>query len=345
MAKENVLDPEINLIKSDEFYLFYEMMVQSLKTDDVKEGMNKSLSMLRAYLRSGNVAIFRKNAEGKYVFKMSDSEMKDVVATLGCIVNKTKPLTERQGIFNLNLNFSERLNNIMLIHIGISDNNSNTPNECILAVLNTRKKELEPQFWDRTKDTMQIILKRAASYERNKSAITQDLLTGLDNRNSYEMRVQSLNECDSDLIVAVFDLFRLKFINDNFTHIKGDAYIKETANILSKYWPKQTVVTNADGTESYVDTGHCVYRVGGDEFVLLTNKEELPLTTVKSGLASDEACMIDLGVDEELTLGINYGVVKHNPGDFYKNTFIRADEKMQQDKALMYKKYNLDRRR
>ena len=55
--------------------------------------------------------------------------------------------------------------------------------------------------------------------------------------------------------------------------------------------------------------------------------------------------MIDLGVGEELPLGINYGVVQHIPGDYYKQTFVRADEEMQKEKSLMYKKYKIDRRR
>lgn len=343
MATENVLTPEINLIKNDEFYLFYEMMMQSLKTDDVKEGINKSLHMLRQYLKSGNIALFRKNEDGIYTFKLSDCGMPELVSPVGCIVNKTHPITEQKEIFNLQLNLSERLKNMMLIHIGIANNKNE--DECIMVVINNDKeKELEPHFWERVKDTMQIILKRAASYERNTAAISSDLLTGLDNRNSYEMRLQELNEADDNLIFAIFDLFRLKYVNDNYTHNTGDVYIKETAKILNKYWPKQKTKTNDDGTESIIKTGHCVYRIGGDEFVLLTNVENLHLAKIKAELAKNETDMINLNIGKEIPLGINYGVVKHNPGDSIKQTFARADELMQTDKGLMYKKYNIDRR-
>jgi diguanylate cyclase (GGDEF)-like protein len=342
MAKENVLAPEIGLIKSDEFYLFYEMMVQSLKTDDVKEGINKSLFMLRSYLKSGNIALFRKNEDGFYVFKLSDSQMNEMVQPLGCIINKINPIVKEKGVFNLDLNLSERLKNLMLLHIGIDNNHD----ECILAIVNNDKeKELEPQFWERAKDTLQIIFKRAASYERNTKAITHDLMTGLENRNSYEMRLQQINEADDSIVLAIFDLFRLKYVNDNYTHDVGDVYIKETAKILNKYWPKQKVKTNDDGTETYTDTGHCVYRIGGDEFVLLTTVENPQLATIKSLLAKEETSLIDLNVDEKIPLGINCGLAKHNPGDPIKETFKRADEMMQEDKSIMYKKYRLDRRR
>ena len=337
---DQIMAPEISLIKNDEFYLFYEMMMQSLKTNDVKEGINKSLYMLRTYLKSGNIAIFRKNKDGIYTFGLSDSKMNDLVTHIGCIINKTKPLTEQKSILDLDLNLSDRLKNMKLLHISIDNSD-----DCIMAIINTdQEKELEPQFWNRVKDTIQIILKRAASYERNVRAVTTDLLTGLDNRNSYEMRKQAINEADENLVVGIFDLFRLKYINDNYTHAKGDNYIIQAGNILNKYWPKQKTKINEDGTEEFIDTGHCVYRVGGDEFVLLTTVEKEQLANIKAGLASDEASLIDLGLGTYTPIGINYGVVKHNPGDNFKQTLMRADEIMQEDKTKTYKKLNLDRR-
>ena len=344
MCKESVMDPEINLLKNDKFYLFYEMMIQSLKTDNVIEGLNKSLNLLRTYLKSGNIALFRKTEKNIYVFKNSDSQMDEFVQSIGCIINKTRPLTENKEIFNFELNLSERLQNMMLIHIDI--NNNNNKDECIVAIINNDKeKELEPQFWERVKDTMQIILKRAVSYERNVKAVTTDLLTGLDNRNSYEMRLQSINEADDNLVFGLFDLFRLKYINDNYTHNKGDLYIKSVGEILNKYWPKQKVLIQDDGSEKIDITGHCVYRIGGDEFVLLTNVEPLHLAQIKAELVSNEVNMINLNIGDNIPIGINFGLVKHNPGDNIKATFTRADEIMQEDKLEMYKKLNIDRRR
>ena len=55
MATERISNPEINRIRKDEVYLFYEMMMQSLKTDDVKTGINKSLYLLRMYLQSQQI--------------------------------------------------------------------------------------------------------------------------------------------------------------------------------------------------------------------------------------------------------------------------------------------------
>jgi len=340
MEKENIFDPELSLIRENEYYLFYEMMMQALKTDNVKEGVNKSLYLLREYLQSDDIVLYRKNDVGAYIYQISDSPSLNSIKTIGCIVNKTKTLTEAKKIFELEFNITEEIKNMMLIHVKLSQV------EGILAINNYNKtKEIEPHFWKRLEETMHIILKRAAIYERNTQAINTDLLTGLDNRNAYEMRIRSLNEMDAHLVFGVFDLFRLKYINDNYNHNIGDTYIKEAAKILSKYWPKNNVTINDNGMETYTSTGHSIYRVGGDEFILLTSAEDINLTMVKANLAAEEVSMIKLPIGDHLPLGLNYGIVLHNPGDFIKNTYANADKIMAADKTKMYKKYGLDRRR
>ena len=338
MPKVKVLKPEIDLVKSDEFYLFYEMMMQSLRTDNVKEGLNKSLSLLRTFLGSDNIALYKKNKDGLYVHKISDSNMQPLISSVSCIIRKTSPLIEEKEIFDLPLGLSDALDNMVMLNIKLEKS------ECILAIVNNRKDDLEPLFWDRLKDTMQVVLKRAASYERNIKAATTDLLTGLDNRNAYEVRIQNLDESQENLIVGIFDLFRLKYVNDNYTHKIGDIYIQEAAAILDKYWPKHKVIMNDDGTETFEDTGHSVYRVGGDEFVLLTDIERIDLARLKSSLAAAEAELINLEIDKKIPIGFNSGIVTHTPGAAYKETFMKADALMQDDKARMYTKHNLERR-
>ena len=180
-----------------------------------------------------------------------------------------------------------------------------------------KTKNLEEHFWEQVKDSMQIILKRAASYERNTMAINTDLLTGVDNRNSYETRIQTLYESEQNLVFGLFDIFRLKYINDNHSHAVGDLYIKKTAEILSKYWSKYEIIKKNDEVEKK-ETGHCIYRIGGDEFALLTTKEDSELTKIKANLACEEASYIDLGLEKEIPVGLNRGIVYHQPNDFFK---------------------------
>ena len=328
------------LMKDNEFYLFYEMMVQSLKTDNVSKGINESLLLLRNYLNSGNIILYSKSNGSSYGYYKSDADVNNLMQAIGGIINKVDDLTQKKEFYYLPLNISDILQNMMLFHMKVEDT------DYIMAITNLQEKsEFESLFWERLKETMQIILKRAASYERNIKAITMDLLTGLDNRNSYEMRLQKLNEADEQLIYGIFDLFRLKYVNDNYSHNIGDNYIKGAANILSKYWPKEKIVVDSDGIEKHLETGQCIYRIGGDEFALLSNNDELIISDIKAQLATAEIELIDLGIEDKCPIGLNYGVVHHIPGDFIKNTVARAEELMHENKRKMYLKYNVERRK
>ena len=181
-------------------------------------------------------------------------------------------------------------------------------------------------------------------YEKNTKAVNTDLLTGIDNRNSYEQRIQRIDE-ESNVVYGIFDLFRLKHINDNYTHLIGDKYICEAASILKKYWPKEKVEIIENSFKKITPTGHTLYRIGGDEFVLITNREKIELTSIKASLAAKEIAGIDLVLDDKPLIGLNYGLTTHDQKDSIKETYKKADRIMADDKRKMYVLYNLERRR
>lgn len=81
----------------------------------------------------------------------------------------------------------------------------------------------------------------------------QDALTFIYNRTKYTEVWKSLEEKTLEKTgVAYFDLNGLKQVNDEKSHDAGDRYICGTANIISKVFPQEC------------------YRIGGDEFVILT---------------------------------------------------------------------------
>ena len=327
---------DTSFLNEDEYYLFYEMMVMALKTDNVAEGINKSLYLLMLCLSSGHIILHKKDENGFYSDYISDASMKSSSGITSNLIDKVKDLVEKKGMLHLTLNVSEDLKNMKLIHI------KTELNEYMLSITNyDDTKNYSDSFWNSLCDTMCIILKRADSYYRNVVAINTDLLTGLDNRNSYEKRVQSFIESDDDLIFGIFDLFRLKHINDYYSHVHGDNYIKKAASIINKYWPKET---KSYGLSEKRITDTCVYRVGGDEFVLMTNAEDLELANIKASLAAEEVSYLDVGLGEDVPLGLNFGIVRHTPGDSLKETYQRADAILAEDKTKMYRKYNLERR-
>lgn len=328
----------IEFISNEEFYLFHEMMMKCLITDDVVTGLNESLDLLKTYLFSSAVVLHKKSEEGIYCYKFNDGMSTGSLRRINCVVNKISQIVERKEKFLMDLNLSDDFENMMSIYLKTHDS------EYILSINNFDKSlKLDEDFIERLKNTMLVILKRAESYEHNIKAVTTDLLTNLDNRNSYEIRIKSFDE-KTPSVYGIFDLFRLKNVNDNYGHNVGDIYIKEVAKILKKYWPKAKY-DFIYGEKKEFSTGHCVYRIGGDEFVLLTTEETLDLTTIKAGLAAEEVAMIDLGIDEKPLLGLNYGIIEYTPDLSIKTAYEDADKIMSEDKRKMYTKYGLERRK
>ena len=339
--EEIILKTNKKLLSENEYYLFYEMMMHSLKTDDVKEGLNKTLELLQIYLQANNVSLYKKNELGMYVYKRSSKMEKDTIQPMTCILNKTKALFEDdKHILDLDLNLSDRFKNVIILHIPLKETD-------IALTINNYDKEISNNslFWESLRETMLIILKRAASYEKNIAAMTMDLLTKCDNRNSYEERIKNIDDMNESMVIGVFDLFRLKYINDNYGHKAGDNYIKYVSAILRRYWPKHIETLDENGMEQQRKTGHCIYRIGGDEFVLMTTQETPNLVKLKAQLVEDEVSKIKLVPGQDIIVGINSGIAQLDPELSYKTVFEMADEEMQAKKREMYKIHGIERRR
>lgn len=81
---------------------------------------------------------------------------------------------------------------------------------------------------------------------------THDELTGLLNIRAY---TEGLTKMTNKLGVIFFDINNLKYVNDTFTHEAGNKLIKGVSSTIGEYF----------GTEN-------LYRIGGDEFVILIEK-------------------------------------------------------------------------
>ncbi len=81
-----------------------------------------------------------------------------------------------------------------------------------------------------------------------------DQLTGLHNRRSFESNLQRLNtEENLPLCIIMADVNGLKLVNDSFGHRAGDVLLYKFAKIIKDYFLTQELL----------------FRVGGDEFVIL----------------------------------------------------------------------------
>ncbi|WP_158541627.1 tetratricopeptide repeat-containing diguanylate cyclase [Pelagibacterium lacus] len=89
-----------------------------------------------------------------------------------------------------------------------------------------------------------------------------DVLTGLPNRRSFEAALLKLE--DTQFCLAILDLDRFKAVNDNHSHVVGDAVLRKTAEILA-----QCGALTA-------------FRLGGEEFALLFVDQSLAEASVEA---------------------------------------------------------------
>ena len=142
-----------------------------------------------------------------------------------------------------------------------------------------------------------------------------DSMTELQNRNAYEERLKKLRKPNANLsriTVIVIDINGLKEINDGFGHFCGDDAIKTVAKAL-----RETIGAKAD-----------IYRIGGDEFVCISESNILPYISQFKDIVSF------LNNEKVYKLSVSVGYSPYN--EKYSKTIddmIRyADEKMYKNK-------------
>ncbi len=164
----------------------------------------------------------------------------------------------------------------------------------------------------------------------------KDGLTMALGRNAYMSVVE---EIDADfqqyiqgegISLLVFDINGLKHVNDHFGHSAGDSCIRDAYESIRQFFPLQEL-----------------YRIGGDEFVILSKKTQLLLLV--DAMEKFQAEMRRREQDRErppttalLSVGIAYADEKkhHCVADIFQD----ADEKMYEDKRRFYERHEDMRR-
>ena len=141
---------------------------------------------------------------------------------------------------------------------------------------------------------------------------SHDTLTGLANRSKYESDLRELQYSDYDSMVCTYiDVVGLHEVNDHLGHRSGDNLLCTIANAARKFFVSSRI-----------------YRVGGDEFVVLT--PNLPPYDVWT--ASDRMRVFLREKDCEISVGIQ------NTNNLRKleAAVNKAEQAMQQDKLAYY---------
>lgn len=141
----------------------------------------------------------------------------------------------------------------------------------------------------------------------NTQTYRRDELTNLLNRRSFYTDIKRIS---GKVHIVCIDMNNLKDINDTQGHIHGDKALTTIARIL---------------TEN-VDKHSKVYRVGGDEFVVLSKLD-------KEGIEKSFAKINDL-INKE-GLSIAHGYALYNSGEDFEQIYTTADKLMYKNKEEM----------
>ena len=142
------------------------------------------------------------------------------------------------------------------------------------------------------------------SYEMMEQAALHDALTGLSNRRYLEQeldeRISKFSKSRGMMAMFHIDLDHFKIVNDTLGHAAGDHILRKSADIFR---------ANARGSDF-------ISRVGGDEFVILTDNhmsEDIAVEVAKRILAEFEEPIMFEG--ESLSVGVSIGIDVFRPQD------------------------------
>ena len=159
--------------------------------------------------------------------------------------------------------------------------------------------------------------------EEAEQRASSDALTGLDNRQGIETRLQRRIDAKTPFCVVMLDLNRFKGVNDTYGHEAGDDLLKQFSTELRS----ASRATDAVG------------RWGGDEFVVILDGH---LSEAQSHVERMQKWVFGSytlrlgpeGPKVETTAAV--GLVEWQTGETLKQVLARADALMYKQKAVMH---------
>jgi diguanylate cyclase (GGDEF)-like protein len=183
------------------------------------------------------------------------------------------------------------------------------------------------------RENMKLLRERIAEADRNaremskqaeelKMVAMKDGLTGLYNRNAFDIRIanalEKARETGESITLILLDVDRFKEINDTFGHVSGDKILEKVGQSLRETFRERDFIV----------------RYGGDEFVVLIERltEEMALQRVSSfrrNLAKRRFVSHKQG---EITISVSAGIAAARSGDTPESILDRADKAMYSEK-------------
>ena len=166
-------------------------------------------------------------------------------------------------------------------------------------------------------------------YEKEKFRYTSntDELTRCYNRHAYEEDISRL-DLDKEWVYVSMDLNGLKRANDSFGHAAGDELIRAAADCMKN---------------SFSEHGK-VYRVGGDEFVVIVTKDVSQFENILRAFEQRVAGWHGAFV-ESMTVSCGYVFSSERKWDSIFEISKVSDERMYESKKQYYIRNGIDRRK
>lgn len=167
--------------------------------------------------------------------------------------------------------------------------------------------------------TLQDRLEEQIDYVRSLAYV--DGLTGLENRTAYMEQIKVIEENikagKASFTVVVCDINQLKLINDDYGHEEGDRVITLISRTLQELF-----------------SGEKLYRIGGDEFVIIGKDPDYSgrISDLKSKLKASRSEIDNLPA----SVSAGFSVFNMESDTDYSEVFNRADKLMYEDKKKFY---------
>lgn len=311
-------------------------MIQSLRYQNMDEGIQKALYFIKICLKAEDVILYQEDEQKNYIHSAHQVMMKNRITFITETLNKAKKLIEKNEYIELTIDNS-KLSNLMFLYLEL-------PNSKYILAIKNYKTELTEDLINVLKESLTVVLQNYESYKLVSKQSMIDELTGLYNRKAYNQKLAEIDSNQRIYNMLFCDLFQLKTVNDQFNHQVGDIYIKETAYILKKYFPEYEIFIDDKGIQHNIPTGNTIYRTGGDEYVVISDTVDMQDMKIRIELARQEVEMIDLGVNQEVIRNLNYGVAERKANMTANETLIKAEELLSIHKRDMYNKLGINRR-
>ena len=161
--------------------------------------------------------------------------------------------------------------------------------------------------------------------DRESQVISQDSLTGLNNRRNMERQLRTYEEGQNRPVTLIMlDVNDFKHINDQYGHYSGDMALIQTSNILRSTF---------NGTSAFLA------RYGGDEFVIVMpeGKESTAEETTQKIRNNFDVFNRSTQFPFRLTVSAGYAISTEKADNRIANLLREADEKMYQDKSRYHR--------